>query len=100
MNARQTWVPATAVVLAALILGATLGPRTAAQKAEPAGGDAPKAEATAGRYQVTRLASARGVNGFQEADAVLVLDTATGRCWVRTTAEGDPWHDLGSPAKK
>ena len=48
---------------------------------------------------MTRLASARGVNGFQEADAVVVIDTATGRCWVRTTAEADQWHDLGSPAQ-
>jgi hypothetical protein len=30
MSARQTWVLATAVVLAALTLGAFLGPRTAA----------------------------------------------------------------------
>jgi hypothetical protein len=95
MSARQTWVPAAAVVVAALILGVCLGPRTAAQP----GGEAPKAEATPGRYQVTHLASARGANGFQEADAVVVLDTASGRCWVRTTAEADQWHDLGSPAQ-
>jgi hypothetical protein len=86
MRARQTWVLATAAVLAALALGAFLGPRTAAQR-----GEQPKPEA-AGRYQAVHLAS--------NADSVLVLDTATGRCWTVEPAQLQDdlkWRDQGLP---
>ena len=86
MSARPTWVLATAAVLAALIVGAFLGPRGAAQRAEQ-----PKPEAAAGRYQAVHL----GSNG----DEVLVLDTATGHCWS-LDANATPdirWRDQGSP---
>jgi hypothetical protein len=89
MSARQTWVLATAVVLAALILGAFLGPRTAAQRAEQ-----PKPEVAAGRYQAVHLAS----NG----SLVLVLDTATGRCWTVDPDQPQDdlkWKDQGSPPR-
>jgi hypothetical protein len=89
MSTRQTWVLATAVVLAALILGAFLGPRTAAQRAEQ-----PRPEVTAGRYQAVHLAG----NG----DEVLVLDTATGHCWSLNPREQENlrWSDVGSPPQK
>jgi hypothetical protein len=88
MNARQTWVLVTAAVLAALTLGAFLGPRSAAQRAEQ-----PKAEVVAGRYQALHLTG--------EADSVLVLDTATGHCWALNTgaAFGNNWTDKGSPTQ-
>jgi hypothetical protein len=89
MSTRQTWVLATAVVLAALILGAFLGPRSAAQRAEQ-----PKPEVAAGRYQAVHLAS----NG----DSVLVLDTATGRCWTVDPGQAQEelrWRDQGPPPR-
>jgi hypothetical protein len=86
MSARQTWVLATVVVLGVLTLGAFLGPRSAAQRAEQ-----PRPEVAAGRYQAVHLAG--------EADSVLVLDTATGHCWgLNTGAQpGQNWTDKGSP---
>jgi hypothetical protein len=82
MNARQTWVLATAVVLAALTLGASLGLRAGAE---------PAREAAPGRYRAVQLA----VNG----DSVLVLDTATGHCWSLNPREQENlrWSDVGSP---
>jgi hypothetical protein len=86
MSTRQTWVLATAAALAALILGASLGPQSAAQRAEQ-----PKPEVAAGRYQAVQLAA----NG----DSVLVLDTATGHCWNLYPHEQENlrWSDVGSP---
>jgi hypothetical protein len=81
--ARQNWVLAAAIVLAALILGVSFGGRSAAQKADP--------PAAAGRYQSFR----QGNDNTQ----VVVIDTATGQCWLKS-AVGADWTDLGSPAKK
>ena len=81
MSARQTWVLAVAVVLAALTLGAFLGPRTAAHKA-----DQPP---SAVRYQLIPT----GTNG-----EFVVMDAVTGHCWGSPTATRVSWDDLGSPA--
>ena len=90
MSARQTWVPATAAVLAALLLGAFLGPRTAAQRAEPpaAGHAAP------GRYQA--------IPGNAKDGNFVVIDTQTGHCWSALAGNSVDisWTDLGSPAEK
>ena len=82
MSARQSWVPAAAAVLAALILGAFLGPRTVAQKAEQ--------PPSAARYQII----ATGANG-----EFVVMDAVTGHCWGSPTATRGSWADLGSPAE-
>jgi hypothetical protein len=88
MSTRQTWILATAAVLAALVLGAFLGPRTAAQRA-----DQPKPEAAAGRYQAVPLGGNQGT--------VLILDTATGHCWSLNPGEGldARWRAEGFPPR-
>ena len=84
MQTRQSLVLGTAVVVAALILGALFGPRTQAQKTEPAKAEQP---AAVGRYQATHVR--------QDVQVIVVLDTATGHCWENNG--GDVWNDLGSP---
>ncbi len=49
-------------------------------------------EAPLWRYQLT----APGTGGFS--DYLVVTDTVTGHCWVRTSRVGGPWQDLGTPA--
>jgi hypothetical protein len=56
MQPRNSWVLGGAVVLAALILGVSFGPWTAAQKA-----DLPEPGQVPGRYQVTHAAGLRQV---------------------------------------
>jgi hypothetical protein len=88
MNARQTWVLAAAAVLAALTLGAFLGPRSAAERPEqPAAG-----QAGPGRYQA--------IPGNTKDGFFVVIDTQTGHCWSMP-ADGSNvnWTDLGSPAE-
>jgi hypothetical protein len=89
MSARQTGVLAASVVLAALVLGAFLGPRSMAQKAAPpaAGPAAP------GRYEA--------IPGNAKDGLFVVIDTQTGHCWSMP-ADGSNvnWTDLGSPAEK
>ena len=90
MSARQTWVLAVAVVLAALILAAFLGPRSAAQRPEqPAAG-----QAGPGRYQA--------IPGNAKDGFFVVLDTQTGHCWSSSAGNSADmsWIDLGSPAEK
>jgi hypothetical protein len=85
MNVRQTSMLA-GVALAALILGAVLGPRTQAQKAE----EPPPAV----RYVA--------VPGTDKMPRLVVIDTATGHCWSRDPSLGidaEGWLDLGSPAQ-
>ena len=87
MNARPTWVLGVAVVLAAFALGAFLGPRTQAQKAEPLP-EAPPAV----RYVA--------VPGNDKTPEVVVIDTATGHCWSKLASDNQgAWTDLGSPAQ-
>jgi hypothetical protein len=88
MSARQTWVLAAAVVLAALTLGAFLGPRSAAQKGEqPAAGPA-----APGRYQA--------IPGNAKDDYFVVIDTQTGHCWsMPPDGSNVNWTNLGSPAE-
>jgi hypothetical protein len=90
MSARQTGVLAAAVVLAALILGTVLGPRSAAQKAEsPAAG-----QAAPTRYQA--------IPGNAKDGFFVVIDTQTGHCWSSSAGNSadSSWIDLGSPAEK
>ncbi len=76
--ARQSWVLAVAIVLASLVLGVSFGHRSAAQ---------PKAEGAAvGRYQLRQGSDTR----------LVVIDTATGKCWDRNELG---WNDLGSPVQ-
>jgi hypothetical protein len=85
MNVRQTGV-LVAVALAALIVGALLGPRTQAQKAEE--------PAPAVRYVA--------VPGNDKQSRVVVMDTATGHCWSKDPAldvSQEGWLDLGFPAR-
>ena len=83
MNVRQTGV-LVAVALAALIVGALLGPRTQAQKAE----EPPPAV----RYVA--------VPGNDKHSRVVVMDTATGHCWSKQAGDNQgAWIDLGSPAQ-
>ena len=83
MNARQTGV-LVAVALAALFVGALLGPRTQAQKAE----EPPPAV----RYVA--------VPGNDRRPEVVVIDTATGHCWSKQAGDNQgAWTDLGSPAQ-
>jgi hypothetical protein len=85
MNTRQTGV-LVAIALAALIVGALLGPRTQAQKAE----EPPPAV----RYVA--------VPGNDKHSRVVVIDTATGPCWSKDPAlavSQEGWLDLGSPAR-
>jgi hypothetical protein len=90
VQTRQSLIFGSAVVVAALILGACFGPRTAAQKAEQPGQPA-KAEqpAAVGRYQVLQAQQGQ----------VVVLDTATGQCWYNATMRANDWENLGSPAQ-
>jgi hypothetical protein len=89
MSARQTGVLAASVVLAALVLGAFLGPRSAAQKAEPPAAG----QAGPGRYQA--------IPGNAKDGFFVVIDTQTGHCWSMP-ADGSNvnWTDLGSPAER
>jgi hypothetical protein len=85
MNARQTGV-LVAVALAALIVGALLGPRTQAQKAE----------------QPPPTVRYVAVPGTDKQPRVVVIDTATGHCWSKDAAldvAQEGWLDLGSPAR-
>jgi hypothetical protein len=90
MQTRQSLILGSAVVVAALILGAFFGPRTAAQKTDLPGQLA-KAEqsASVGRYQARQ-----GPNGV-----VVVLDTATGQCWYNPNMRADGWENFGSPTQ-
>jgi hypothetical protein len=90
ISARQTWVLAGAVVLAALTLGTFLGPRSAAQKAEPPAAG----PATPGRY---RAISGNAKDGF-----FVVIDTQTGHCWSSSAGNSADisWIGLGSLAEK
>jgi hypothetical protein len=90
MRTRQSLILGSAVVAAALILGAFFGPRTAAQKAEQPGQPA-KAEqpAAVGRYQVRQEAG----------NQIVVIDTTTGQCWYKTLQANVPWEELGSPGQ-
>ena len=83
MNTRQTGA-LVAVAVAALIVGALLGPRTQAQKAE----EPPPAV----RYVA--------VPGNDRRPEVVVIDTATGHCWIHPNLAGSPWQDWGSPAER
>ena len=83
MNVRQTGV-LVAVALAALIVGALLGPRTQAQKAE----EPPPAV----RYVA--------IPGNAKTPELVVIDTATGHCWSKLASDNQgAWTDLGSPAR-
>ena len=86
MSRRQTWVLAAAVVLAALVLTAFLGPRTSAQK--------PDQPAAPGRYQA--------IPGNAKDGNFVVIDTQTGHCWSALAGNSVDisWTDLGSPAEK
>jgi hypothetical protein len=84
VQTRQSLILGSAVVVAALILGAFFGPRTEAQKTE-LGKHEP---AAVGRYQFLQAPN----------DLVVVLDTATGQCWYKPIQAKD-WEDLGSPAQ-
>ena len=81
MSGRQTWVIGAAIVIGCLILGLFFGQPSAAQ--QKGGQPAP------GRYRAVMTTD-------RQTDHVLVIDTVTGRCWVRI---GFHWKGLGSPVK-
>jgi hypothetical protein len=83
MQTRESLILSTAVVVAALILGAFFGPRTEAQKGDPSEVPVyPKAgPAAVGRYQALHV----GDKSF----AIVLVDTATGQCWTNLV---DPPH--------
>jgi hypothetical protein len=92
MQSRNSWVLGGAIVLGALILGVSLAPRTAAQRADlPLPGQVP------GRYQVTHAARAHDRGGLPQADLIVVTDTVSGHSWVAPAEPEGTWHDLGSP---
>jgi hypothetical protein len=76
-------------VVAALILGAFFGPRTAVQKVEQPGMPGRPEQPAVGRYQAIQVR--------QDAELALVLDTATGHCW-EVDGNGS-WQDLGTPTQ-
>jgi hypothetical protein len=75
------------LVLAGIVIGASLASPVSAQ-------DAPAASATVGRYQMSLSVHP----GNHTSTTVFVLDTATGQCWYRETLGNRPWTDHGSPA--
>ena len=80
MNRRPALLVAAAIVLGGLLLGLRPGRAAPGQADEPA--------RPSGRYQ----AAIAGGN----ITYVVVIDSATGRCWTHTAA-GGKWMDLGTP---
>src|SRR5262249_55180006 len=87
MNARPSFVIGVALLLGGLVLGLFFG--------QPSAGQAPAVPLKAeGRYQLLTM---------NQGQTLIVLDTATGQCWMRSANTDPParaWFDLGTPVKK
>jgi hypothetical protein len=81
MNRRLLPALLAAIAVGTLLLGPLSGGRGDAQ------GPPSQPAEPVGRFQVV------GVG-----DRIVVIDTATGRCWSRLPIKASYWDDLGTPA--